>query len=303
VPRRQTRPRPPAAHLRGGVLVDPTDYTLHVDLRLLSARAILTKHVRALDAKEAEDRRQRRADSDPLAHPNAPHKLWMKTRQDLADDGPGDQDQLDADIEDIEDLLDLAGPDADHQPDQHSGKTALTHPRDWPDGVLFGDDPWKQLRWRPRWRLDEGQSRMDRFELGHWWWEAIYDDPRFCTERKFEVWRNAATNGLRGVVWAAPTADGRLEEPALARVVVCTSRRRRVGIWPLLLPNPEWSAQAQGHYVAARVAGQYDWQRLSAEADAITQDPDHAAEMLATSIRQRQKKSRRSRRSNLYSGD
>jgi hypothetical protein len=122
---------------------------------------------------------------------------------------------------------------------------------------------------------------MDRFELAEHWWEAIYADPAYDTENRFDRWRSKAENGCRGVIWAAPGESGRLEEPALARIVVWSARGFRAGVWSLFLPNPSWSAPAREAYMKARMAGDRDWKQLTRKPETLTGDPDTSQQHLA----------------------
>jgi hypothetical protein len=111
----------------------------------VSARAILTGHVRAIDVLAADEAQRKRADADPLADPHAPHAVW---------EASGNQDQRDAASQPtpalaeqtgLDEAMELAGIDPP-TPDPASGKTASTHPTGWPEATAFGDDPWVQLR-------------------------------------------------------------------------------------------------------------------------------------------------------------
>jgi hypothetical protein len=243
-----------ALHELVAVPTDPTDQGLPVKQRLIAARATLTRLVRAADQAEADLRYRVRQQLDLRLAPEAPHRLWLAnlpSTDDMWDPdnrfasgipGPageaaqrGSQGAVEAD-----DSWDEPAPDLIGRSDPRSGKMVRFHPRGWPPRTTYGDEDWYVLRWRPRWYLDDGQRWMDRFELGEAWWEAIYRDPRFDTEPKFDKWRHDHANGCRGVIWSAPTPTGRLDAPDEARVVVSSTRSpRRTAIWPLVRsPDP-----------------------------------------------------------------
>jgi hypothetical protein len=104
-----------------------------------------------------------------------------------------------------------------------------------------------------------------------------------------------AENGCRGVIWAAPGESGRLEEPALARIVVCSARGFRAGVWSLFLPNPSWSAPAREAYMKARMAGDRDWKQLTRKSETLTGDPDTSQQHLAKTLWLQRSSARRSR--------
>jgi hypothetical protein len=302
--RRQQRERPPAAHQRDFTLHDPEDHSVAPTHRLISARAILTRYVRAVDLLESYEAAQSQRITNPLEFPDAPHAEWarqfkkaeFKARE-------WDQNQLDK-------AQRLVGDDSLGRVDARSGHTQRRTPRVWPPHVTYGSEKWIQLRWRPFWLLDQGQKWMDRFELGEYWWQDIYNDPRFSTERAFDTWRNNLKTGHRGVIWSAPTdsldgarssgggaRDGRLEEPALAVVVVSSTRwPRRTARWPLFLPKPEWPPELRDRYVDERYAEQEDWSSLSARLDALASASVTDVESLARRSLQARIDARRKRR-------
>jgi hypothetical protein len=138
---------------------------------------------------------------------------------------------------------------------------------------------------------------MDRFELGETWWHAIYVDPRYRTEDKFEVWRKDTKNRCRGVVWAGSAPDGRVQEPACGIVVVVSQRRpRRTATWPLFLPDPTWLPAARQHYVDRRLGGESDWRRVTKESMALASTPDAAPHQVARDALRARLETRRRRR-------
>lgn len=308
--RPQKRLRPPAAHLRGHEsedLDDPEGLAVGAVERLVSARIVLTRYVRAVDLLEAHAADQRKRMTDPLAADDAPHLEWIRKHRPDQDPTPvWDQDEIDV-------ARRLVGEDAMGRLDVRSGKTRRRPLARGPEHATYGDEEWIQLRWRPYWRLDEGQCWMDRFELGANWWDAIYSDPRFPTERAFDAWRNDMTTGHRGVIWCAPTDPpkkekkaeldsdehwhGRLEEPALAVVVVSSTRRpRRTARWPLYLPDPTWPAQLRAEYVQRRYAGDKHWAALTKRFDALARGDVADVKSLAQKVLRQRTGARHARR-------
>ncbi|WP_157544884.1 hypothetical protein [Nocardioides halotolerans] len=253
----------------------------------------MTRLVRAQDAVERRAVETRRESTSLLFHPDAPHLVWEAQFE------PGERAQEPAAYDDVEDpdvnvleLLDEFGEhDAHHEerdpeamawdfaleqlatrPAARTGKQPRRHPADWPPGITFGPEAWIQMRWRPKHRFDDQQYWLDRFELGRHWWNAIKKDPRINDdEQLFTQLVEARDNGCRGAIWSCPTRSGRLEEPALAIVVVCAAARpRRNAQLPLYLPDPTWSPEARTHYIRRRTGGEKDWNLVTREAEAIS---------------------------------
>lgn len=302
--RRQERDRPPPMHERSITLCDPDDLTVRATDRLISARAILTPYIRAVDLLEAFEASKVAGITNPLKLPDAPHARWARKHK-KADNATREWDQ-----DELNSAAQLIDSDSIAQADIRSGHTKRRNRGGWPPHVSYGSEEWIQLRWRPFWLLDRDQKWMDRFELGETWWQAIHNDPRFPTERSFDSWRNDMKTGYRGVIWSAPTDrlkgvppgtdrawDGRLVEPAQAMVVVSSTRRpRRTARWPLFLPNPEWPPAIRKLYADRRYAGHTDWRSLSARLDVLAHGGVTDVESLARQLLQARTDARRRRR-------
>jgi hypothetical protein len=110
---------------------------------------------------------------------------------------------------------------------------------EWPADTSYGADHWHQLRWTPWRRLDAGQRRLDRFELGEWWHRTLRRQTDAHTEAQLEAWTRRQQ--LDGCIWAAPTETGWLPDPAAARVVVSGRHYRATAMWHLWLWPSDWT--------------------------------------------------------------
>jgi hypothetical protein len=272
---RQT-PRAPSAQHRPPRGVDPLDTTAEPFQRLIEGRGVITGLL-----VEHEKRRQAAnltaIEEDTLLGLHTPHNLLAAIELERDDEQigevggregdhwpwPRDDDpwQDDSSEEAANDDFDLNWSDlVGNVPRPERGilqrlvaetttpkRCNQERPAGWPETAVYGQEHWPQLRWRQLRKLDDGQRRPDRFELGEWWWQCIYDDPQMNTEHKFHV--RIAELQLKGVLWAAPGESGRLPNPAFARIVICGRRYRKVAVWTLALPKPGWSERAWNHFL------------------------------------------------------
>jgi hypothetical protein len=274
MPRTRTTNRPPAAHERDGSWADPHDLGEDVVKRLETARVIATHYMRSVDVLERHAAQTARLTSGSFAEEDEEFERWVAIQTELRLAAGDKRRPKGSEVIDPGLLLsawDVVGPGFQLKGELGTGKVATYTPTGWPPGMTYGDERWWQLRWRPNRRLDDQQKWLDRVELGANWWRAIKARRELNTEPKFNTWWKKPANGWHGVLWCANTADGRLPEPALANIVVVSSRsHRRIVTWSIYLPDPGWPPEAREHYVLRRMGGETDWKAVTNEAQAIS---------------------------------